>query len=184
LPCKFASIKKPATCAYVYAYRTREAAGIGCDCGLGASPTPGLRESARAAPRARKYRRAARLGVNVGCNGVQETVVSCRAQRLSHLWHILTLVIPVVMCITIRPCPCPSSNAILHLSQPSSGPKPEEETRRLRLASLLHPRGLRHCPVRPRPRPSGFTNHGTRWRLPSRHFRCLRNVKLYFRSAA
>ena len=36
-----------------------------------------------------------------------------------------------------------------------SEPKAEEETRRLRLASLLHPRGLRHCPVRPRPRPSG-----------------------------
>jgi hypothetical protein len=31
-------------------YRTRAAAGIGSACGLGASPTPDLRESARAAP--------------------------------------------------------------------------------------------------------------------------------------
>jgi hypothetical protein len=89
---------------------------------------------------------------------VQETVVSCRAQRPSHLWHILALIIPIIMCITIRPYPYPSSNAyaILHLSNAFSEPKAEEETRRLRLASLLHPRGLQHCPVRPRPRPSGF----------------------------
>jgi hypothetical protein len=49
------------------AYRTRAAAGKGSACGLGASPAPAPRESARAAPRARKCRRAARLG----CNGAQ-----------------------------------------------------------------------------------------------------------------
>jgi hypothetical protein len=48
-------------------YRTRAAAGIGSACGPGAGPTPDLRESARDAPRMRKYRRAARLG----CNGAQ-----------------------------------------------------------------------------------------------------------------
>jgi hypothetical protein len=52
----------------VYIYRTRAAAGIGRACGPGASPaTPDLRESARAVPRALKYRRAARLG----CNGAR-----------------------------------------------------------------------------------------------------------------
>jgi hypothetical protein len=43
-------------------YRIRAVAGIGSACGLGASPTPDLRESARAVPRTRKYRRAARPG--------------------------------------------------------------------------------------------------------------------------
>jgi hypothetical protein len=38
--------------------------GIGSACGPGASTTPGLRGSARDAPRVRKYRRAARLGRN------------------------------------------------------------------------------------------------------------------------
>jgi hypothetical protein len=38
-------------------YRTRAVAGIGSACGPGASPTPDLRESARAVPRTRKYRR-------------------------------------------------------------------------------------------------------------------------------
>jgi hypothetical protein len=28
---------------------------------------------------------------------VQETVVSCRAQRPSHLWHILALIIPIIV---------------------------------------------------------------------------------------
>jgi hypothetical protein len=51
----------------LYIYRTRAAAGIGSACGLGASPAPDLRVSARAAPPTRKYRRAARLG----CNGAQ-----------------------------------------------------------------------------------------------------------------
>jgi hypothetical protein len=51
-----------------YTYRIRAAAaGIGSTCGLGASPIPGLRESARAAPRARKYRRAA----HPGCSGAR-----------------------------------------------------------------------------------------------------------------
>jgi hypothetical protein len=50
-----------------YIYRTRAAAGIGSAGGLGVRPTPGLRESARAAPRTRKYRQAARPG----CNGAQ-----------------------------------------------------------------------------------------------------------------
>jgi hypothetical protein len=36
-------------------YRTRAAAGMGSACGPGASPTPNRRESARAAPRTRKY---------------------------------------------------------------------------------------------------------------------------------
>jgi hypothetical protein len=49
----------------IFFFRTRAAAGIGGAYGPGASPTPGLRESARDAPRMRKCRRAARLG----CNG-------------------------------------------------------------------------------------------------------------------
>jgi hypothetical protein len=52
-------------------YRTRAGAGTGSARCLGASPVPGLREPARAAPRARKYRRAARLG----CNGAQRSHV-------------------------------------------------------------------------------------------------------------
>jgi hypothetical protein len=44
-------------------------AGIGSACGLGTSPTPGLRESARAAARTCKYRRAARLGCAMGLSG-------------------------------------------------------------------------------------------------------------------
>jgi hypothetical protein len=36
-------------------HTTRAAAGIGSTCGLDESPTPDLREPARAAPRARKY---------------------------------------------------------------------------------------------------------------------------------
>jgi hypothetical protein len=43
-------------------YRARAAAGTGSTCGPGANPAPDLRESARDAPRVRKYRRAARLG--------------------------------------------------------------------------------------------------------------------------
>jgi hypothetical protein len=35
---------------YIYIYRIRAAAGIGSACGLGASPTPDLQESARAVP--------------------------------------------------------------------------------------------------------------------------------------
>jgi hypothetical protein len=50
-------------------YRIRAVAGIGSACGVGANPTPDLREPARAAPRTRKYRRAARLG----CNGAQRS---------------------------------------------------------------------------------------------------------------
>jgi hypothetical protein len=42
-------------------------AGMGSTCGLGTGLTPDLRESARAAPQARKYRRAARPG----CSGAQ-----------------------------------------------------------------------------------------------------------------
>jgi hypothetical protein len=48
-------------------YRIRAVAVIGSACGLGASPAPDLRESARAVPHTRKYRWAARLG----CNGAQ-----------------------------------------------------------------------------------------------------------------
>jgi hypothetical protein len=32
---------------------------------------------------------------------IQGTVVSYRAQRPSHLWHILTLIIPIIICIII-----------------------------------------------------------------------------------
>jgi hypothetical protein len=39
----------------IYIYRIGAAAGIGSACGLGASPTPVLRESARAVPRTRKW---------------------------------------------------------------------------------------------------------------------------------
>jgi hypothetical protein len=48
-------------------YRTKAAAAVRSACGLGASPAPSLWVSARAAPRARKYRRAARLG----CSGAR-----------------------------------------------------------------------------------------------------------------
>jgi hypothetical protein len=44
--------------------RIRAVAGIGSACGPGESQAPDLRESARDAPRTRKYRRAARLGCN------------------------------------------------------------------------------------------------------------------------
>jgi hypothetical protein len=52
-----------------------------------------------------------------------------------------------------RPYPYPALMPMPYYIFPNafSEPKAEEETRRLRLASLLHPRGLRHCPVRPRP---------------------------------
>jgi hypothetical protein len=49
------------------AYITRAAAGIGSACGPGTSPSAGIREPARNAPRARKYRRAARPS----CNGAR-----------------------------------------------------------------------------------------------------------------
>jgi hypothetical protein len=40
----------------IYINRIRAFAGIGSECGLGASPTPDLRDSARDVPRMRKYR--------------------------------------------------------------------------------------------------------------------------------
>jgi hypothetical protein len=62
------SKRESLSCASSFeSYRIRAAAGTGSACGPGASPAPDLRESARAAPRTRKYRRAARLG----CNGAQ-----------------------------------------------------------------------------------------------------------------
>jgi hypothetical protein len=52
------------------------AAGAGRACGPGASPTPDLREPARAVPRTRKYRRAARRG----CSGARWSHVARQQQ--------------------------------------------------------------------------------------------------------
>jgi hypothetical protein len=63
-------------CLFIYIQPARLlASDIGSACGLGASPAPGLREPARAAPRMRKYRRAARLG----CNGARWSTRSSTA---------------------------------------------------------------------------------------------------------
>jgi hypothetical protein len=59
------------TTGHVLLTRARAAAGMGSACRSGASPAPGPRGSARAAPRARKYSRAARPG----CNGDQRSSV-------------------------------------------------------------------------------------------------------------
>jgi hypothetical protein len=59
------------TTGHVLLTRARAAAGMGSACRSGASPAPAPRGSARAAPRARKYSRAARPG----CNGDQRSPV-------------------------------------------------------------------------------------------------------------
>jgi hypothetical protein len=56
-------------------YRTRAAAGTGRACGLGASPTPDLRESARAVPRIYRTRAAAGMRGALAFGG-------CRRRRL------------------------------------------------------------------------------------------------------
>ena len=69
---------------------------------------------------------------------------------LNSITSIMCVIIDLVLVLALMPMP------YYIFPNAFSEPKAEEETRRLRLASHLRPRGLRHCPVRPRPRPSGF----------------------------
>jgi hypothetical protein len=89
---------------------------------------------------------------------VQETVVSYRAQRPSHLWHILALIAPVIMCIIVDLIPVLALMPMPYyiFPTPFSGPKARRGDVSSAPASLLHLRGLLYCPVCPRPRPSGF----------------------------
>jgi hypothetical protein len=62
-------------------------------------------------------------------------VVSYRAQRPSHLWHILTLITPIIMCIIIDLITIPALMPMPYyiFPNPSQNLKPEEEAYRLRM---------------------------------------------------
>jgi hypothetical protein len=78
---------------------------------------------------------------------VQETVVSYRAQRPSHLWHILALIIPIIVCVIIDLI---SILALMPMPYyifptPLSEPKARRGDVSSAPASLLHLRGLLYC---------------------------------------
>jgi hypothetical protein len=70
---------------------------------------------------------------------VQETVVSYRVQRPSHLWHILTLITPIIMCIIIDLIPILALMPMSYYIFPNAFSEPKNQKRRRIVCACVSP---------------------------------------------